>query len=155
MTILKQILKLRGLNHLKHSVSGAATLNQNSQLLKCIPEISNEFFTFIIFLTWNTWMARAFLGRCPASPFCREKCPARERWWPDDGCPVAKILHMQQEQEQAGMNCNCKSAAVGGGTECNGIKHKKHQQDGFCKILSSLKRKHKLKRESLSIALQV
>ena len=37
-------------NPLKHSVSGAATLTQNSQLLKYIPEISNEFFTFIAFL---------------------------------------------------------------------------------------------------------
>ena len=37
-------------NPLKHSVTGAVTLTQNSQLLKYIPEISNEFFTFIIYL---------------------------------------------------------------------------------------------------------
>ena len=37
-------------NPLKRSVSGSVTLTQNSQLLKYIPEISNEFFTFIIFL---------------------------------------------------------------------------------------------------------
>ena len=37
-------------NPLKHSVSGAATLTQNSQLLKYIPEILNQFLTLIIFL---------------------------------------------------------------------------------------------------------
>ena len=37
-------------NPLKHSVSGVATLTHNCQLLKYIPEISNDFFTFIIFL---------------------------------------------------------------------------------------------------------
>ena len=37
-------------NPLKHDVAGVATLNQNSQLLKYIPEILNEFFTFIVFL---------------------------------------------------------------------------------------------------------
>ena len=37
------------LNPLQHSVSGASTLTQNPQLLKYIPEISDEFFTFIVF----------------------------------------------------------------------------------------------------------
>ena len=37
-------------NPLKHSVSGAASLTQNSQPLKYIPEFSKEYFTFIIFL---------------------------------------------------------------------------------------------------------
>ena len=37
-------------NPLKNSIAGAATLTGNSQLLKYIPEILNEFFTFIIFL---------------------------------------------------------------------------------------------------------
>ena len=36
-------------NSLKHSVSGPATLTQNFQLLKYIPEILNDFFTFIFF----------------------------------------------------------------------------------------------------------
>ena len=31
-------------------MSGAATLTQNSQLLKYSLEVSNEFFTFIIYL---------------------------------------------------------------------------------------------------------
>ena len=39
-----------GLNPLKHSVSGAETLTQNFQLLKYIPEILYDFFTFIICL---------------------------------------------------------------------------------------------------------
>ena len=37
-------------NPLKHIVSVMAILTQNSQLLKYIPEISNEFYTSIIFL---------------------------------------------------------------------------------------------------------
>ena len=43
-------IKFLSVNPSKHSVLGAATLTQNSQLLKCIPEISDEFFTFITFL---------------------------------------------------------------------------------------------------------
>ena len=34
---------------LKGGVAHAATHNQNSQLMKFVPEILNEFFTFIIF----------------------------------------------------------------------------------------------------------
>ena len=45
-----QECKQKDVNPLKHSVSCAATLTQNSKLLKYIPKISNEFFTFVIFL---------------------------------------------------------------------------------------------------------
>ena len=38
------------LNPLRHSVSGAKTHTENSQLLKYIPEILYDFFTFIIWL---------------------------------------------------------------------------------------------------------
>ena len=37
-------------NPLKHSVSSANTYTQNSEMLKYIPEILYEFFTFIICL---------------------------------------------------------------------------------------------------------
>ena len=51
LTVLKPIFLMKlgdmTVNPLKHSV---AALIQNSPLLKYIPEISNEFFTFIIFL---------------------------------------------------------------------------------------------------------
>ena len=49
-TTFENIWKGLVFNPLKHSVSGAETLTQNSQLLKCIPETSNEFFTLIIYL---------------------------------------------------------------------------------------------------------
>ena len=62
---------------------------------------------------------RGWLGRTwddvPHHPSSREKCPARERCWPDGGCPAARILYMQQEQEQAGMDSSCKIASVEGG----------------------------------------
>ena len=48
------------INPFKHSVAGAATLTQKSQLLKYIPEILNEFFTLIIFLQ----IAITVLGIC-------------------------------------------------------------------------------------------
>ena len=48
--MLKNGQKHMALNPLKHGVAGAATLIQNSQLLKYIPEILNEIFTFMIFL---------------------------------------------------------------------------------------------------------
>ena len=54
-----------------------------------------------------------------------------------DGCPAARILHVQQEQEQAGMDCNCKIPAVEGGgadTECYDIKHKNINRTGFVKF---------------------
>ena len=40
---------LSHINPLKHGVASAATLIQNSQVLKFITEILNEIFTFIIF----------------------------------------------------------------------------------------------------------
>ena len=47
--MLKNGQKHMALNPLKHGVAGAATLIQNSQLMKCIPEISNDFFYIYYF----------------------------------------------------------------------------------------------------------